>query len=111
MILLTYFSHHGSRGDLGGHLGCGQQPAEARLGALAELDLQGPNRRAGHHVLELVHVESAFGVAAAEVGGTDLEDQFAAVAVIARNAALTGVVQAVGQHGAPVEGLDGAAGQ
>ena len=38
----------------GGHLGRRQQPAEARLGALAELDLQRPHRRAGHQVLEPV---------------------------------------------------------
>ena len=69
--------------DLGGHLGAGQQPAEARLGALAELDLQRPHRGACDHVLELVQVEAAFGVAAAEVRGADLEDQLAAVPVVA----------------------------
>ena len=60
----------------------GQQAAQTGLGALAELDLDGPDRRARRGGLEPLHAERAVLVAAAEVGGADLEDQVAALPVV-----------------------------
>ena len=54
-------------------------------------------------------VEAPCRVPAAEVGGADLEHQLAAVAVVHRQAALAGVLEAAGQGGPPVQGLDGRA--
>ena len=88
-------------GDLRGHLGAGQHAAEARLGALAELDLDGPHRCRLDGVDEPVEVEAAVLVAAAEVARADLADEVAAVAVVGRDAALAGVVQAAGERRAP----------
>jgi hypothetical protein len=94
-------------GDLGRDLLAGQVPAEARLRALAELDLDRAHGPAGHDVLEPGEVEAAGGVAAAEVGRADLQHELAAVAVVAGQPALAGVVQAARHRRAAVEGLDG----
>src|SRR5690606_9957331 len=94
------------RRDLGGDLGLGEHAAQPRLGALAELDLDGTHRRRGDEVLEPGQVERAALVAAAEVGGADLEDQLATVPVVPRDAALAGVVQGTGHRAAAVDRLD-----
>src|SRR5699024_8997644 len=91
--------------DLLTDLGLGQHPAQARLGPLAELDLDGPYRGSGHQLLEAGQVEGAVLVAAAEVGGADLEDQVGTVAVVPRDPTLTGVVQHSGGRASPVDRL------
>src|SRR4051794_15478931 len=93
--------------DLLGHLGRGKQPAETGLGALAELDLEGADRRALDLAFQLAEVEVAVLVAAAEVRGADLEDQLAAVQVVLRQSAFPRVLQAPGQCTSAVERLDG----
>ena len=98
-------------GDLRRHLGRRQQAAEAGLGALGQLDLEGPHRRRRHHVLEPGEVEATVVVPAPEVGRPDLEDQVAAVAVVAGETTLTRVLGAAGKGGATVERLDGGARQ
>ena len=54
-------------GDLSRHLGAGQHAAMARLSALAELDLDQLDLRTARVFGELIRVEAAVGVAAAEV--------------------------------------------
>src|SRR5699024_7340378 len=62
-------------GDLPADLRPGEHATEAGLRSLAELDLDGSYRRRRHDLDELVEVEPAVLVAAAEVRGPDLEDQ------------------------------------
>ena len=104
-------AHPAGRRDLGRHLGAGQQAAESRFRALAQLDLDGADGGTAHEVLEAVEVETALLVATAEVRRADLEDQLAAVAVVRRESPFAGVVQAPGESGSTVEGLDGRAGE
>ena len=76
-----------------------QQAAEARLRALGELDLDRAHRRAARRVSRSrSRPKRPALVAAAEVAGADLEDQVAAVAVVRREAALAGVLQAAGER-------------
>src|SRR5699024_10314782 len=63
--------------DLLGDLGCGEQAAEPRLGALAEFDLDRADRVLLGEVHQLLDVEAPLGVPAAEVGGADLVDEVA----------------------------------
>ena len=97
--------------DLLGDLGGRQHAAEAGFGTLAELDLDGLHWRGGDDVLELLEVEPTVLVATAEVGRAYLEDEVAALSVVAGEAALAGVVHRAGQLGALVDGLDGRAGE
>jgi hypothetical protein len=70
------------------HLGAGQHAAVAGLGALGELHLDQLDLRVGRQGGELVRVEAAGLVAAAEVARGDLPDQVAAVlAVVAADRA------------------------
>src|SRR5690625_1264131 len=75
-------AHAADLGDLGRDLRRRQHTAQARLGALAELDLQGADRRGGHEVGEPGEVEGAVEVPAPEVGGADLEHEVPAVPVV-----------------------------
>ena len=84
-------------GDLGGDLRTRQNTAEPGLGALGDLDLQRPHRRARDGVLQPAEVERAVLVAAAEIAGADLPDEFAALPVVGRQPALTGVVHRPGE--------------
>ena len=59
----------------------------------------------GDRLLQVLEREAPVRVAAAEVAGADLEDQLAAVAVVRREPALAGVLQAAGERGALVERL------
>ena len=93
-------------GDLPADLLAGEHPAEAGLGALAELDLDRLHRRRLDEVHESPHVEATVLVAAAEVGRADLEDDVTAVAVVRRECALAGVLQAARHRRALVERLD-----
>ena len=93
------------RRDLRRHLRRRQHPAEARLRALRELDLDRAHRRAGDRLLQVLQREAPLRVAAAEVAGADLEDQLAAVAVVRREPALAGALQAAGEPAALVERL------
>ena len=89
-------------------------PAASRRGRAwrpAQLDLDHPDRRDRHQVDQPRQVEAAPLVAAAEVRRTDLEDDVAALAVVRRQRALPGVLQAAGQRRALVERLDRVAGQ
>jgi hypothetical protein len=95
------------RGDFWCDFRSGEHPAQTRLGALAELDLDRPYRVFSAQVRQPVEVEAPITVTASEVAGADLEHQLAAVQVVRRHAALPGVVQATGQGAAPVDGLDG----
>jgi len=98
-------------GDLRADLGAGKHSAEAGLGPLRELDLDRADRRGRHQVPQAGEVEGATGIAAAEVGGADLEDQVAALAVVGRDGTLAGVVQAAGHLGTAVQCLDGVLGE
>ena len=85
-------------GNLGRHLGRRQDPAETGLGALTQLDLQRPHGCAGNEFSEPVQAEPALFVTAAEVCGSDLEDQVATSAMVWRDPALAGVVQTAGKR-------------
>src|SRR5829696_3962347 len=94
-------------GDLRRHLRCRQQTAEARFGALRELDLDCPHRRRRDDVFEALEIEATVLIATSEVRGADLEHEIAAVTMMGRQAALTGVVRATSEGGSTVERLDG----
>ncbi len=98
-------------GDLVRDLRRRQHPAEARLGALGELDLERPDRSLGQPGAELVEAELAVRGATAEVARADLEDQLPAVAMGRRQASLPGVLQAGRQRRSAVDGLHGRPGQ
>ena len=98
-------------GDLLADLGARQHPAETRLGALGQLDLDRLHRRGRDQVDEPRQLEGAVLVPAAEVRRPDLEHDVAAVAVVRRQRALAGVVPAAGERGALVERLDRVGGQ
>src|SRR5690606_670360 len=69
-------------GDFSGDLGPRQQPADAGLCALTQLDLDSANlRRPRDGVLELRHAEAPIGFSAAEVTGAHLPDQVTALKV------------------------------
>ena len=98
------------RGDFGGDLGAGQHAAQTGLGSLAELDLDGPDRRGGRHPVDQTgKAECAVVIAATEIAGADLPDQVAAVEVVRRHSALAGGVQGAGHGRALVERGDGRA--
>ncbi len=79
-----------------------QQPADARLGALGELDLDRADRRLARCARAgASRLNRPSRVAAAEVAGADLEDELAAVRWCGREAALAGVLQAAGAAAAP----------
>src|SRR6185312_117759 len=81
-------------GDLRRHLRAGQDPAETRLGTLAQLQLHALDLRVRRLVPELVRVEVAVGGPGAEVAAAELPDQVAAAPeVVLGQAALAGVVR------------------
>ena len=80
--------------------------AQARLRALAQLDLDRAHGAGADNVDQPVHVEIAVLVAAAEVACADLKDEVAALAVVVGQAALAGVVPEVGDLGGLVDRLD-----
>ena len=82
--------------DLRIHLGARQMSAQARLRALAQLDLDRAHGAGADNVDQPVQIEIAVLVAAAEVACADLKDEVAALAVVVRQAALAGVVPEVG---------------
>ncbi len=94
------------RRDLGGDLGAGEHAAQARLGPLAELDLDGSHRGRLHRGGEHVETEPV-GVAASEVGGPHLVHECSSVAMVAADPTFAGVVQHIGNGRASVQGLDG----
>ena len=86
-----------------------EQATEPWLGALGELHLERLHRRRHDEVFQPRQVEASLVVTAAEVGGTDLEHELAAVTVVRRQPTLAGVLRAPDERRAPVERLDGAA--
>jgi hypothetical protein len=98
--------HATDLGDLLAHLRPRQQPAEARLRALAELDLDRPHRRGPHRLDETIEIESPIGRAASEVPGADLPNEIASVPVVPRDAALAGGVERTCHRTAAIERLD-----
>ena len=95
-VLADRYAANGPR-SLGSHLDAGEQSSESRLGALGQLDLDRAHRRLLHTLAQPLEAEAALRVAAAEVPSADLEDQLSAVAMRAREAALTRVLQAAGE--------------
>ncbi len=100
--------HAPDGGDLGRDFGGRQDPAMARLGALAELDLNHLDLFVGRHGREFFGAEGTVRIAAAEIAGADLPDDVAAVlAMIRAKAALPGIVRKAALAGAAVQGADG----
>ena len=94
-------------GDLGGDLGGGQHAALTGLGALAQLQLHHLHLIFGGHGGELVGIEAAVMVAAAEIARSQLEhDVAAALAVIAADPALAAVMVEIAHLGALVQRQD-----
>src|SRR5699024_7774199 len=83
-----------------------EHATEAGLRSLAELDLDDSYRRRRHDPDELVEVEPAVPVAAAEVRGPAPEDQVATVAVVRGEGARAGVVHVPGTLRTRVQRLD-----
>ena len=80
------------RGDFGGHLGGGQDAALARLGALAELDLEHLDLVVRGDGAKLGVVKQPVGRAHSVIGGADLEHEIAPTFQMAgRQAALAGI--------------------
>ena len=92
--------------DLGVHLGPGQMPTEPGFRTLAEFELDRAHRRGLHHLAQPVQIETALGVPAAEIAGTDLQHQITALAVMIRQPTLTGVVPATRQLHTAIQRLD-----
>ena len=69
-------------------------------------DLDRAHLRRRDRIAEALDREPATLVAAAEVAGTDLPDQLAAVAVVVGDAALAGILQRAGEQHAAVDRLD-----
>src|SRR5262249_35210428 len=100
--------HAARQRDLAAHLGGREDAAVARLGALRELELHHLDLLVAGGGGELVGIERAVVVAAAEIAGADLPDDVAAhLAVIWAVAAFAGVVREVAAPGAAVERADG----
>ena len=92
----------------GADLGRRQYAAVARLGALAQLELDHLDLRIGRGRGEALGREAAVRVAAAEIAGADLPDDVAAVfAVVGAEAALAGVMREAAELGALVQRADG----
>ena len=72
--------------DLRRHLLLREHAPEAGLGALRQLDLDGPHLRRGDALHEALHGEPALGVAAPEVARPDLPEHVAAVPVVVADA-------------------------
>jgi hypothetical protein len=93
--------------DLGAHLGCGQDAAVAGLGALAQLQFDHLDLGVGGTLGELVGVEGAVGIAAAEITRAHLPDDVAATfAVIGAVAAFAGVVREAAELGPAIQRAD-----
>ena len=85
-----------------------QQPADTRLCALTQLDLDRANlRRARDRVLQSRHAEATVRFATTEVPGADLPHQIAALQVVRRHAAFARALQATGNLAAAIERLHG----
>src|SRR3990167_11370294 len=94
-------------GDLLGYLGARQHAAMARLGPLAQLDLDHLYLIDLRSVAEARGVEMAVVGAATEIAAADFQHQVAAVrAVVTREAAFTGVVIEIAEPGPLVKRLD-----
>ena len=100
--------HAADRRDLRGDLLGREHATQAGLGPLTQLDLDGADRGRGHEVGDALEIERTRGIATAEVPGTDLPHEVAAVAVVLGDAAFAGPLERTGQRTAPVESLDGA---
>lgn len=85
-------------GDLSRDLDTGKQTTQTGFGALAQLDLDCPNRRRSDDVQQPIEVETTFGIAATEIAGPDLQNQVAALTMVFGQSAFTRVVQHPG-HG------------
>ena len=105
------FRDTADRRDLRRDLRGGKHAAEAGLGSLAELELDGAHRMLLHHGRQALEVESAALVACAEVPRAELPDEVAAVQVMRCDAALSRVVQASRQRRAAVQRLHGGPGK
>src|SRR5262249_33953987 len=92
-------------------LGGGEEPAEPRLRALAELDLDRAHLRREERLEEPLHRELALGRAGAEIAGAELPDDLAALSVVVADPALAGVLQRAALRDAAVDRLDGGGGQ
>jgi hypothetical protein len=72
-VLPNAHAAHGR--DVRAHLDGGQEPAEAGLGPLGELDLDSPQGCLAEPLAQLLQAEAPGLVPAAEVAGADLEDE------------------------------------
>src|SRR5579875_4178034 len=94
--------------DLLGHLRARQHAAVAGLGTLRQLDFDHLDLRIGGCPGEQFGREAALGSAAAEIAAADLPDNVAAaLAVVATESALAGVVREASELGTPVERANG----
>ena len=94
-------------GDFLGDLGGRQNAALARLGALAELELEHPDLLVGRELAQPVVAQIAVGIAHAVFRGADLEHEIAAaLEMVRRQPAFAGVEPAAGERGALRQRLD-----
>src|SRR3954469_6056351 len=106
-LAVAALGHVARFGDLLADLGAGQKPAMARLGALAEFDLDHLDLIVRRPVPEPRRIEPAIAVAAAEIARSDLPDDVAAMfEMIRRKPAFAGVVVEAADLRAPVQRLD-----
>ena len=95
--------------DLGGDLGRRKDAADAWLGALAQLDLDGANRMSVDRLLQPGHAEPAVDITTPEVPRADLQDDLATVEVMRRQTSFAGVLQTARNLCTSVERLHGSA--
>ena len=95
-------------GDFSRDFRARQQPANTRLCALTQLDLDRANlRRAGDRVLQSRHTEAAIRFATSEVPGADLPHQVAAFQMVRGDATFPRALKATGDLAATIQRLDG----
>ncbi|KAG1648789.1 Estradiol 17-beta-dehydrogenase 1 [Nymphon striatum] len=90
----------------GSDLLAGKDSTQARLGTLAEFDLDASHVRRCSRFDQRIEREGSVGVAATEVPGSELEHELPTVAVGVGNASFAGVVHCARDFAATVDGLD-----
>ena len=84
-----------------------QDTTQSRLCTLAQLDFDGTNFIGFNGLHEAVHRETSPPIAASEIGGTNLPDQFPTGLMVPRHTAFAGIVETARQRTAAVDRFNG----
>ena len=95
-----------SLSDLGGHFGRWQQPTHAGFSTLTQLNFDRSNGSRCNRFEERVQAKVALIIAASEISGPELKNQFSTMKVMFSYAAFTSVVKTAVDSGATIERLN-----